>query len=97
MTDPSTTQNVSSRRVDVLAAHSIDQVVFTIPDIATAVAFYTAFGMDVRRHDQHVDLYTYGHPHCWMKVIANGAPKALAFLSFGIFAGNTARHLAKQP
>lgn len=94
MTDPGTSQSTASsatvRRADVLAAHSIDQVVFTIPDIATAVTFYTAFGMDVRQHDQQVDLYTYGHPHCWMTVIANGAPKALAFISFGIFAEDEA-------
>ena len=89
MTDLATSSN-TARRADVLAAHSIDQVVFTVPDIAPAVAFYTAFGMDVKQHDQHVDLYTYGHPHCWMKVLANGAPKALAFITFGIFAQDEA-------
>ena len=89
MTDSGTNSN-TARRTDVLAAHSIDQVVFTVPDIAPAVAFYTAFGMDVNQHDQRVDLYTHGHPHCWMKVVANGAPKALAFITFGIFAEDEA-------
>ena len=89
MTDSGTNSH-TARRADVLAAHSIDQVLFTVPDIAPAVAFYTAFGMDVKQHDQHVDLYTYGHPHCWMKVLANGAPKALAFITFGIFAQDEA-------
>ena len=89
MTDSATNSN-TARRPDVLAAHSIDQVVFTVPDIAPAVAFYTAFGMDVKQHDQRVDLYTHGHPHCWMKVVANGAPKALAFITFGIFAEDEA-------
>jgi catechol 2,3-dioxygenase-like lactoylglutathione lyase family enzyme len=89
MTQPAAAA-ITARRADVLAAHSIDQVVFTVPDIAPAVAFYTAFGMDVRQHSQHVDLYTHGHPHCWMKVVANGTPKALAFITFGIFAEDEA-------
>ncbi len=54
----------TSRRPGVLAVHSVDQVVFTVPDIAPAIAFYTAFGMNVKHHDQQVDLYTHGHPHC---------------------------------
>ena len=94
MTDPSTAsltaRSPGTRRPDVVAVHSVDQVVFTVPDIAPAVAFYTAFGMDVRHHNQQVDLYTHGHPHCWMKVVANGAPKALAFITFGIFAEDEA-------
>ena len=80
------------RRIPAVAVHSVDRIVFTVPDIAPAEAFYTAFGLDVRRNergngnDTQLDLYTHGHPHCWMSVIANGKAKALQFVSFGIFA-----------
>ena len=79
----------ASRRSGVTAVHSVNRVVFTVPEIATAESFYSAFGMDVRpsgQSDQQIDLFTHGHPHCWMTVIANGQPKALQYISLGIFA-----------
>ena len=78
------------RRNDVLAVHSIDTVVFTVPDIEEAVKFYTAFGMDVKRDGNAVNLFTVGHSHCWMRVIENKQPKALQFLTFGIYAEDEA-------
>ena len=57
------------RREDVLAVHSIDTVVFTVPAI---------------------NLFTVGHSHCWMRVIENKKPKALQFLTFGIYAADEA-------
>jgi catechol 2,3-dioxygenase-like lactoylglutathione lyase family enzyme len=78
-----------------LAAHSIDCVVFTVPDIEVAVKFYTAFGMDVRREANSIALFTKGHPHCWMRVIENKQPKALQFLTFGIYAEDEAAFRAK--
>lgn len=74
------------RRDDVFAVHSIDTVVFTVPDIEEAVKFYTAFGMEVIRDGNAVNLFTVGHSHCWMRVIENKQPKALQFLTFGIYA-----------
>ena len=80
------------RQPCTLAVHSIERIVFSVPDIAPAHAFYTAFGLDVRRNDHgdhgrpQLDLYTYDHQHCWMRVVANGQAKALQFVSFGIFA-----------
>ena len=67
------------------AVHSIDRVVFTVPDIAEAEKFYTAFGLEVKRSGDQIDLYTQGNPHCWMTVLGNGKPKALQFLTFGIY------------
>ena len=67
----------------VLAVHSVDCVVFTVPDIEEAVKFYTDFGMDVRREGSVVELFTFGHPHCWMRVVENKQPKALQYLTFG--------------
>ena len=78
-----------------LAAHSIDCVVFTVPDIDVAVKFYTAFGMDVRREGNRVELFTMGHPHCWMRVVENKQPKALQYLAFGIYAEDEAAFQTK--
>ncbi len=76
-------------RTGVTAVHSVERIVFTVPEIEPAQKFYTAFGMDVKssdsQHGPRVDLYTHGHPHCWMSVVANGQPKALQYLSFGIY------------
>ena len=74
-----------SRRTDVVAVHSVNRVVFTVPEIEVAEKFYTAFGLRVERKNQCIDLYTHGHEHCWMSVIANGQAKALQYISFGIF------------
>jgi catechol 2,3-dioxygenase-like lactoylglutathione lyase family enzyme len=68
------------------AVHSVDRIVVGVPDIEPALAFYDAFGLVVKRSGQTVDLYTQGNPHCWMSVHANGQPKALQYISFGIFA-----------
>ena len=42
----------TSRRPGVVAVHSVDRFVFTVPDLAEAQRFYTAFGLDVRRPGQ---------------------------------------------
>jgi len=72
------------RRTGHAAVHSVERIVFTVPDIEPAQAFYTAFGLEVKRTDQQIDLYTHGNKHCWMSVVANGHPKALQYLSLGI-------------
>jgi catechol 2,3-dioxygenase-like lactoylglutathione lyase family enzyme len=84
------TTALAPRRAGVTAVHSVNRVVFSVPDIEVAEKFYTAFGMNVKRAGQQVDIYTHGHPHCWMSVIANGKPKALQYLSFGIYADDEA-------
>ncbi|MFM9901081.1 MAG: VOC family protein [Polaromonas sp.] len=91
--NPTPNSETTVRRPGVTAVHSVDRVVFTVPDIAAAEAFYTAFGLDVRRPDPavpRIDLYTHGHAHCWMTVIGNGQPKALQYLRLGIFAEDEA-------
>ncbi|MDO9402941.1 MAG: VOC family protein [Polaromonas sp.] len=82
-------QGGSGRRAGVLAVHSVEQVLFTVPEIAAAEAFYTAFGLDVRHPGDRldrIDLHTFGHPHRWMTVVENGQAKTLQYISFGIFA-----------
>ena len=58
-----------SRRAGVHAAHSVNQFVFSVPDLAEAARFYVAFGLDVRAHHEQLDLYTFGHPHRWATVV----------------------------
>ena len=77
--------NESPRRRNVLGVHSLNRFAFSVPDLAPAEQFYRAFGLDVRRMGDRLDLYTYGHPHCWGSIHANGKPKRLQFLSFGVY------------
>lgn len=85
---PEKNSKTTPSRSGVTAVHSVNHVVFTIPDIEPAKSFYTSFGLDVRpsaQTDSQIDLFTYGHPHCWMSVVANGRAKALQYVSFGIY------------
>jgi catechol 2,3-dioxygenase-like lactoylglutathione lyase family enzyme len=85
----------NERRAGVTAVHSIERIVVTIPELDEAEKFYTAFGFELRRHGSHIDLYTPGHSHCWMTVVANGRAKQLQYLSFGIYAEDRAAFAAK--
>ena len=75
---------------DPIAVHSVEHLLFTVPEIAPALVFYGAFGLDVRLSGQRADLFTYGNNHCWITAVANGQPKALQFISFGIYAHDEA-------
>ena len=79
------------RRSNALGVHSLHRFVFTVPDLAPAEAFYRAFGLDVRREGNRLDLYAHGHPHCWGSVYANGEPKRLQYLSFAAYDGRFRR------
>ena len=72
------------RRPGITAVHSVDRVVYTVPDLDVAQAFYTAFGLDVRRAQDRLDLYAFGHPHCWLSVHAAPGDKRLRYVSWGI-------------
>jgi len=78
------------RRAGVTAVHSLDRFVFTVPDLEAAQRFYTEFGLDARREDDRVDLYAYGHPHCWASIHAAPGPKKLQYLRFGVYADDLA-------
>lgn len=81
-----TTATMASRRLGVVAAHSLHRFVFTVPDLAVARRFYEAFGLDVRQHGRRLDLHTYGHPHRWASIHEAGERKRLQYVSYGIFA-----------
>ena len=85
-------------RPDLLASHSVDEFVFSVPDLAVARHFYTSFGLDVRDEGDALALYTHGHPHRWARVVA-GPTKRLLWLSLGIHASDLPRferHLAER-
>jgi catechol 2,3-dioxygenase-like lactoylglutathione lyase family enzyme len=80
----------TSRHAHPLAVHSVDEFVFSVPDLAQARHFYSSFGLDVRDEDGALALYTFAHPHRWARVLA-GASKRLLWLSFGIDAADAQR------
>jgi catechol 2,3-dioxygenase-like lactoylglutathione lyase family enzyme len=73
------------RRTGVTAVHSLHRFVFTVPDLDEAARFYTAFGLDVRRDGERIDLYTFGHPHRWGSIHRGAGPKKLQYLSFAAY------------
>jgi len=77
--------NEPTRRPGVLGVHSVNRFVFSVPQIDEAKKFYESFGLEVRASGNRIDLYTYGHPHCWGSVYADGKPKRLQYISLGIF------------
>lgn len=88
----------SDHSAHVLAVHSVDEFVFSVPDLEPARHFYSSFGLDVRDEDGGLALYTFDHPHRWARVLP-GADKRLLWLSFGIHAEDAQRferHLGEQ-
>jgi catechol 2,3-dioxygenase-like lactoylglutathione lyase family enzyme len=73
------------RRQNFLGVHSVNRFVFSVPELDPAERFYSAFGLDVRRDGNRLDLYTHGHSHRWGSVHADGKPKRLQYLSFGAY------------
>lgn len=80
----------SLRRSGVHAVHSVDRFVFSVPDLAQATQFYSAFGLDVREHGQRLDLCTVGNDHVWASVHGGAPAKRLEYVSFGIDATDEA-------
>ncbi|WP_077034952.1 VOC family protein [Pelomonas sp. KK5] len=81
MTNPS---HPLKRRVGVLAIHSVDRFIFTVPDLREAERFYRAFGLDVCREEGRVDLRTFGNSQLWASLHEAPGPKRLQYLRLGI-------------
>lgn len=84
--------------LDRLAVHSVDEFVFSVPDLELARHFYTSFGLEVRDEGVGLALYTHGHTHRWARVLP-GDRKRLLWLSLGIHVEDEQRferHLTKQ-
>lgn len=73
------------RRPGTTAIHSIDHFALSVPDLAEAEHFYTAFGLEVTREADRLELRTAGHPHCWGRIFESGRPKRLEYLSLGAY------------
>jgi catechol 2,3-dioxygenase-like lactoylglutathione lyase family enzyme len=82
--------STATKRTDLLAVHSVDEFVFSVPDLEQARHFYTSFGLDVRNEDGALALCTHGHAHRWARVVP-GASKRILWLSLGIHAVDTQR------
>jgi catechol 2,3-dioxygenase-like lactoylglutathione lyase family enzyme len=76
---------LAPRRSGATAVHSLHRFVFSVPDLEEASAFYTAFGLDVRRAGDRLDLHTFGHPHRWGSIYRGEGPKRLEYLSFAAY------------
>lgn len=79
-----------SKRSNCRAIHSVEHFVFTVPDLAEARQFYTAFGLDVRHDGGRLRLHTFGHPHAWGTVVQASGQKRLQYISFGLFSEDEA-------
>lgn len=78
------------RQATALAVHSVDEVAFTVPDLAEARHFYEHFGLDVREEDGGLALYTHGHAHRWVRLL-RGECKQLQWVAFGVYPGDLER------
>lgn len=83
--------SAAGRRAGVTGVHSINRFAFSVPSLEEAQRFYTAFGLDVRASGNALELRTFGNPHCWGVVQADGQSKKLQYVSFGIFAEDEGR------
>ncbi len=65
--------------------HSINGFGLFVPDIDEAQRFTEAFGLDVTRSGDELQLRTFGASHVWATVLP-ASRKALAYLSLGCYA-----------
>jgi len=75
--------DATPKHADLLAVHSVDEFVFSVPALEEARHFYACFGLDVRDEGEALALYTHGHRHRWARIV-EGASKRLLWLSLGI-------------
>ena len=73
------------RRAGPAGVHSVDRFVFSVPDLDEAERFYTAFGLDVRREGDRLNLRTFDNPHVWASIHAGVPAKRLEYVSLGVF------------
>ncbi len=76
---------VQTRRPGVLAVHSVDEFVYSVPQLEEAKRFYTAFGLDVKDENGWLGLYTDNNPHRWARIYQSGQNKRLQWLTWGIY------------
>lgn len=67
-----------------IGVHSLDRFTLTVPDLDEAARFYSAFGLDVTRQADRLELRTAGSEHMWAEIQA-GDRKRLQSIRFGIY------------
>ncbi|MEJ8821168.1 VOC family protein [Variovorax humicola] len=65
--------------------HSIDHFALEVPSLAQASAFFSSFGLEVRRVADHLELRAAGQQHAWAR-IHEGPYRRLAYLSLSCYA-----------
>ena len=85
------TPDASTAATARLAVHSVDEFVFSVPDLEAARQFYASFGLDVRDEDGGLALYAFGHPQRWGRIRQAAGRKRLLWLSLGIHEGDAPR------
>ncbi len=85
------TPDASTAATARLAVHSVDEFVFSVPDLEAARQFYASFGLDVRDEDGGLALYAFGHPQRWGRIWQAAGRKRLLWLSLGIHEGDAPR------
>ena len=87
-----------TKRSGVIAAHSSDEYVISVPDLDVAQEFYTLFGLRVERVGNTLELYTFETEHRYARIL-KGERKRLQWLTFGIYADDEEAfkaHLKKE-
>ena len=74
------------RRANVTAIHSASRFVFSVPDLAVAERYFSAFGLRVEKAADRLRLYTYASPHCWGQILQAGTRKKFLYLTLGAYA-----------
>lgn len=64
------------KRPGIRVVHSVDDFVFSVPDLAEAGRFYAGSGLDVRRSTGRLALHTFGHPHAGAMCCRRRLPSA---------------------
>lgn len=67
-----------------VGVHSLDHFTLQVPGLDEAERFYTAFGLDVERHDGRLLLRTQAFDHVWADIVL-GDRKKLLSIRFGVY------------
>ena len=73
-----------NKRPGELGVHSLGRFNLTVPDLAKAQDFYTAFGLDVREEGNNLGIYCYGS-NARVGLLQEDKIKRLNALTFHIF------------
>ena len=79
----------SASCIAAVGVHSIDHFAIQVPQLPVAKTFFEAFGLEVEKTDNQLDLRASASDHVWGRILS-GSRKQLAYLSFNCFADDLA-------